>query len=274
MKQMLLFPDARPLVDKLGPSFFRSLPERPGVYLMRDAADAVLYVGKAKNLRKRLGSYRVANPDRLPRRHLRLLRAVARIELQECPDEASALARETELLRALKPKFNRAGTWPATPRFLVWRQIEETLELAVTEQTEAGWEAVGPMGIAAWLLRNSLARLLWCALHPADGPLRWPCGWLEGRLESVVRIAAASLCEEAAGLLREMFSRQRAVYCAAAGSSVAGGRNPDSVLPTDSQPVFFEWVRARQAADLHPFSKTAIEADLEVLTEFVRAKRS
>src|ERR1700679_2820407 len=110
-KQTLLFLDPRPLVERLGRDFFRQLPERPGVYLMRDAQDAVLYVGKAKNLRKRLGSYRVANPDRLARRHLRLLRAVERIELQECPDETSALAREAKLLRALKPKFNRAGTW-------------------------------------------------------------------------------------------------------------------------------------------------------------------
>ena len=99
MTQILLFPDPRPLVERLGPDFFRQAPERPGVYLMRDAADDVLYVGKAKSLRERLASYRVANPDRLRRRHLRLLRSVARIELQECPDELAALARESELLR-------------------------------------------------------------------------------------------------------------------------------------------------------------------------------
>src|ERR1041385_3990947 len=109
--QMLMFPDPRPLVERFGPEFFRQLPEGPGVYLMRDARDVVLYVGKAKNLRQRLNAYRVANPDRMPRRHLRLLRAVVRIELQKYPDEASALARESELLLALKPRFNRAGTW-------------------------------------------------------------------------------------------------------------------------------------------------------------------
>src|SRR6516165_6317422 len=101
MHQLLLFPDPQPLVERLGRDFFRTAPESPGVYLMRDAGETVLYVGKAKNLRQRLGNYRVANPDRMPRRHLRLLRAVTRIELQELPDEPSALARESELLRTL-----------------------------------------------------------------------------------------------------------------------------------------------------------------------------
>jgi hypothetical protein len=81
--QILLLPDPRPLVERLAQDIFRQLPERPGVYLMRDAVEVVLYVGKAKSLRHRLNSYRVANPDRMGRRHLRLLRQVARIELLE-----------------------------------------------------------------------------------------------------------------------------------------------------------------------------------------------
>lgn len=112
MAQLLLFPDPRPLVEKLGADFFRHAPESAGVYLMRDAGETVLYVGKARNLRKRLTYYRVANPDRIPRRHLRLLRAVQQIQFELCLDESSALARESELLRSLRPRFNRAGTWP------------------------------------------------------------------------------------------------------------------------------------------------------------------
>jgi len=77
--QLRFWPDPRPVVDRLGEAFFRELPESPGVYLMYDAGDAVLYVGKARSLRQRLSSYRVANPDRLPRRLLRLLHRIERI---------------------------------------------------------------------------------------------------------------------------------------------------------------------------------------------------
>ena len=89
MAQLLLLPDARPLEKRLGRKFFRRAPRRPGVYLMRDKADEVVYVGKAKDLRQRLSHYRVANPDRMPRRHLRMVREVQRIEFQFCANESA-----------------------------------------------------------------------------------------------------------------------------------------------------------------------------------------
>jgi len=52
---------------------------------MRDATGAVVYVGKAKNLRQRLRSYRVANTARVARRHLRLMREVTRIDFTGIP---------------------------------------------------------------------------------------------------------------------------------------------------------------------------------------------
>jgi hypothetical protein len=237
---MLLFPDPQPLVEQLGRDFFRTVPECPGVYLMRDAGDAVLYVGKAKNLRQRLGHYRVANPDRLPRRHLRLLRAVVRIELQELPDEPSALARESELLRTLKPKFNRAGTWPVSARFLIWQQIGEKLELAVTETPEPGWEAFGPLGSPASFLRNALIRLLWCAVHPKANVTEMPRGWMQSRFENFTGLHTGNLGEEIGASLRKLFSDQ-----------------PDE---------FAEWLRAKVSGNWHPFNRTAIETDLEFLS--------
>ena len=193
MKQILLFPDPSPLVERLGLNFFRQLPERPGVYLMRGAADALLYVGKAKNLRQRLAHYRVANPDRMPRRHLRLLRAVERIDIEQCADERAALEREAQLLKTFKPRFNRAGTWPAPPKYLAWKWSESGLHLAVTTAPEEGWSAHGPLGAGASHLRSVLVRLLWFAQHPRHGFSQMPAGWFHGNCGDVVMLDFVSI---------------------------------------------------------------------------------
>jgi predicted GIY-YIG superfamily endonuclease len=254
MSQMLLFPDPRPLVDKLGLEFFRHLPECPGVYLMRDEAGTVLYVGKAKNLKRRLASYRVANPDRFRRRHLRLLRAVTRIELQECPDEQSALARESELLRSLKPRFNRAGTWPGPQRFLGWRISDQGLDLAVAEEVEEGWHSHGPRGANLISLRASLLRLLWCAIHPQQAtPIAlMPEGWFSGRHNSVATIphldASGAVFEEAVARLEE--------------------------LVTGNSGHFMTWINARTSRQSHPFELAVRAVDLETVTRFAQRERA
>ena len=251
--QMLLWPDPRPLVERLGTEFFRQAPECAGVYLMRDAQDAVLYVGKARNLRQRLRSYRVANPDWMPRRHLRLLRLVARIELREQADEAAALASEAELLRRLRPHFNRAGTWPGKPWYLFWRVRQAGLELAVKpwkEETaprqEPDWTAFGPIGSAVIYARAALVRLLWCALQPGNGLERMPEGWFRGQHGESVTISHSGPdgVEEAAERLRKLF---------------AGGAES-----------FAEWIAGRAQKRQHPFELAVLAQDLETVTNFVR----
>jgi hypothetical protein len=248
--QTLLFPDPRPLVERLGENFFLQLTERPGVYLMQDATGSVLYVGKAKNLRRRLGHYRVANPDRLGRRHLRLLRQVVRIELQECADEIAALAKEAELLRALKPKFNRAGVWPATPRFLIWRSAGRTLELGVTETPAIGWQIFGPFGSGVVFLRTALARLFWYALNPVSGSTSMPQGWLHGRLGAIATIADVhppqSRLSEVEMVLAKLFMGD-----------------------TDE---FVAWIDERTKPLVHAYDLAIRDADLETVSGFMQTK--
>jgi excinuclease UvrABC nuclease subunit len=107
--QLWLFDPPKPLVERFGAEFFSRLPTGPGVYFLCGESEGVLYVGKARNLRKRLGSYRVANPERMPRRIIRLLHQVRRIEWDECPSEDAAREREELLICVLAPKFNAAG---------------------------------------------------------------------------------------------------------------------------------------------------------------------
>src|SRR5438874_2870093 len=80
-------------------------PTSPGVYRMLNAANDVLYVGKAKNVRKRLASYaRVSAP--LPARILRMIAATVTVEIVSTTTETEALLLEANLIKQLRPRFN------------------------------------------------------------------------------------------------------------------------------------------------------------------------
>jgi excinuclease ABC subunit C len=81
------------------------LPERPGVYLMRDAEGAVLYVGKAKSLRSRVRSYfNSGRHDSLKTREL--VRRIDDFETIVVGSEAEALILENNLIKENRPRFN------------------------------------------------------------------------------------------------------------------------------------------------------------------------
>jgi excinuclease ABC subunit C len=83
----------------------RHAPTSPGVYRMLNAANDVLYVGKAKNVRKRLSSYaRVSAPQ--PARILRMIAATVTVEIISTSTETEALLLEANLIKQLRPRFN------------------------------------------------------------------------------------------------------------------------------------------------------------------------
>ncbi|WP_316195631.1 excinuclease ABC subunit UvrC [Bradyrhizobium sp. SZCCHNRI3052] len=83
----------------------RLAPTSPGVYRMLNAAHDVLYVGKAKNVKKRLSSYARANAP-LPARILRMIAATVTVEIVSTTTETEALLLEANLIKQLKPRFN------------------------------------------------------------------------------------------------------------------------------------------------------------------------
>jgi hypothetical protein len=245
--QQWLFAPARPLVERLGKKFFRKVPARPGVYFMRGESGDVVYVGKAKNLRQRLQSYRVANPDRMPRRHLRMVREVARIDFDFCPNEAAALAREAKLLRDLKPRFNRAGVWPAKSQFLTWRFADQTAQFSVQEIPPLGWERYGSLGGYARPLLRSLVRLLWLAVNPQAGFSRLPHGWAQNRIPLPVEIACGPRAPEVRQALEN--------------------------LCWGPPEKFSAWVLSSTDPTPHPFERAAVQTDIEEIENFVASHR-
>jgi excinuclease ABC subunit C len=81
------------------------------VYRYLDAEGHVLYVGKAKNLRRRLQSYRNATRKKVHRKMSALVRVASRLEYEALATEQDALLREGELIRELKPPHNVDGAY-------------------------------------------------------------------------------------------------------------------------------------------------------------------
>jgi predicted GIY-YIG superfamily endonuclease len=243
MSQELLFPDPKPLVRRLGKAFFRNLPPRAGVYKMRDAQDNIVYVGKAKNLRQRLRSYRIASPERMPRRHLRMLRDVVRIDFELCANETTALKQEAKLIRELKPRFNRAGVWPGKTRFLTWRFEQQSVEFSIQETPSAQWGRLGPLGGRATRLRAAVVRLLWLSLNPAAGFAGLPHGWARGELAERIKLEC--------------------------GPAAAGVRTALEKLLSFEPAAFALWLLTVLPPPLSAYDQMARQADWETIQEFV-----
>jgi excinuclease ABC subunit C len=82
----------------------KNLPDEPGVYRMLDAKSGVLYVGKARNLKKRVAAY--TKPERLPLRLQRMIHLTVGLVVVVTRTEAEALLLESNLIKNLKPRYN------------------------------------------------------------------------------------------------------------------------------------------------------------------------
>lgn len=84
--------------------YVQNLTSSPGVYRMINSRDEVLYVGKAKNLKKRVVSY--THTDRLPIRLQRMVAETTRMEFVTTHTEVEALLLEINLIKKLSPRYN------------------------------------------------------------------------------------------------------------------------------------------------------------------------
>ncbi len=107
-----LYPDALPVYFEayaFDEAFLDELPQQPGVYIMRDRAGCVIYVGKSVNLRDRVRVYFSRRSER-PEKTRRILERIWSMEVQTVGSELEALLLEARLIRLCKPEFNTQVT--------------------------------------------------------------------------------------------------------------------------------------------------------------------
>ncbi len=114
----------------------KNLPATSGVYLFKDAAGRIIYIGKAKNLRNRVRTY-FQSPGRHDAKTNRLVSRIADFELMETDNEIEALILEANLVHEHKPRYNvslkddkhfpyiKVTTNEPFPRVLIVRRLEK-----------------------------------------------------------------------------------------------------------------------------------------------------
>ncbi len=162
----------------------RTFPQTPGVYLMKDAAGRVIYVGKAKNLRSRAGSYflEAAAEDS---RTARLVREIRDVDYLDAESEIDALLVEARLIKDILPKYNKDLRDDKTFPYLEIHIREEFPRVGFTRQPkERGTKLYGPFANpralrGAIYVLQKIFKFRTCSLDIREDDQRWkwfrPC---------------------------------------------------------------------------------------------------
>jgi predicted GIY-YIG superfamily endonuclease len=234
--QALVLEDRRDAWRRTGERICAEAPATPGVYLLKDEADCVLYVGKAVNLRRRLRAHFSGRRWRATKAELA---RAASAEWIPVGSELEALLREAALIAELQPTVNVQVALPALDTRAVPQTLVRDVVILVPSVEADSVELVAARPDGAWMLQRTRrngadvavhAQRLWRfffglqrATHAASRtPLLAPIvySWLGGRGAAATRLdpradgRVADLRKRLAALLRdERLFRERLEQC-------------------------------------------------------------
>src|SRR6185295_9112640 len=162
----------------------REFPRSPGVYLMKDSAARVIYVGKAKTLRSRAGSYFLKGAQ-AERRTAEWVNEIADADFVLCDSEVDALLMESRLIKDIQPKYNKELKDDKTFPYLQITTREDFPRVEITRTPrDKGVRLFGPFANAGALrgaiqVLQRIFRFRTCSLDIDDCDDRWrwfrPC---------------------------------------------------------------------------------------------------
>ena len=191
--------DGRRFVCHLRRARVAALPEAPGIYRFTGEDGRLLYIGKAKNLRQRVGSY-LSNTTAHRRKVLDLIRHIREVDVEVVGSELEASLREAEEIRRCQPPYNRLSKHLPQVAFLKLTTKDPFPRLAIARRVNGTGRYFGPFRSRASALEAQalLARLF--HLRTCPGRLRpaadlTPC--LQGQIGACSAPCAARIDDAA-----------------------------------------------------------------------------
>lgn len=133
----------------------RALPKVPGVYLMKDDKDVVIYIGKSASLRDRVSSYFLPS-TKLEYKKAGLLENVHDFDIMQTDSEVEALLAENRLIKDVQPKYNARLLDDKTFPYLMITTNEDYPGVYITRTPVEGAKLYGPF-TSVWALREAVA---------------------------------------------------------------------------------------------------------------------
>jgi excinuclease ABC subunit C len=162
----------------------REFPQAPGVYLFKDSAGVVIYVGKAKNLRSRAGSYFLKAAE-VEQRTASWIHEICDADFLECESEVDAVLAESRLIKDIQPKHNKDLKDDKSFPYLQIITHEDFPRIEVTrEPRDRGVKLYGPFASAGSLrgavqVLQRIFKFRTCSLDIEENDERWrwfrPC---------------------------------------------------------------------------------------------------
>lgn len=125
----------------------KALPLTPGVYLMKDSLDNIIYVGKAKQLRRRVQSYFVKSSGHSPKTRV-LVSHIRDLEVRHTDTEFEAFLLECRLIKELRPIYNRKMKNPEAYTYITIGRAKENglrcLAVSYRPEEDGGLRRFGP----------------------------------------------------------------------------------------------------------------------------------
>lgn len=134
----------------------KKLPSSPGVYLMKDSLNTIIYVGKSKNLKNRVGSYFQNSKSHSPK-VVKLVKNLKDFEYILTDTEFEAFMLECKLIKELKPVYNRLMKSPKSYSYIKVKIDEKNPDIAISNEANA---EDGNLYFGPYTSTNTVARAL------------------------------------------------------------------------------------------------------------------